>query len=1062
MKRIQRALAALMAITILMMGVHFSFAEESEVIKTVMEQIGEATATPTSQPMQEPISTEESTAAPAIEVTAEPTEEPTIEVTVDPTVEETIEETPEPVDDPIDEVLPKTAQELVVCVGLKLSEIAEAFEITEEELLAMSADEIEALYARIMGMLNGASALAMSEFVIENGVLKQYNGTESEVVIPEDVSEIGERAFEGNISIRSVSIPNSVKCIGKAAFMGCSNLVEVSLGNRLLEMGDFAFAESGIKSVTIPGKLKIIPAGAFNMCTSLTEVVISEGVAETKCGSISKEDVDCGAFMNCSSLKHVSIPGTMKVLGKNTFKDCTALTEIMIPSSVTSIGEDAFDNCSKATIWVYENSPAHEYCDQYYNGSWKLIGDMQVIEDSVESSFVMSEPTPELRSETLRITGKDVLIKGASTELKVYNASDVKLDNRKLSWSSDDPNVAAVSNGKVTAKALGSATVTAEDKDGTYGSFKIKVVPAPQSVSLYLGNRELKSNETVTMNLQDVVSLKAVVSPADADPTIVWTSSNSKTVEVEGSGSDSDCAQASVHALKETSGVTITAKTSNGKMIRVKVKVVDPYKPTAVKLDQTGTVNLNLGETLTLTPSLTPSTAQATYSWKSSSTKIAQVADGVVTPVGEGTATITVTAARGSVKKITSVKVKVVDPYKPTAVKLDQTGTVNLNLGETLTLTPSLTPSTAQATYSWKSSSTKIAQVADGVVTPVREGTATITVTAARGSVKKIATVKVKVVDPHKPTGVELDQSGTVILCMGSELELKATLQPSDATRLLTWTSSNTKIAKVDANGVVTPVKEGTVTITVKTHNGKTDTVKIKVVNSPEPTGIELDQNDTVTLTLGKNLTLNAEVQPANAIRNLTWTSSDTSVVTVDANGVVTPVKEGVTIITVMTHNGKYDTVSVQVIKEGGSMPVAGGSCGSNVTWELDGKGALTIKGTGEMTDFSSATTPWDSYRNSILSVVIEDGVASVGKRAFENCTSLTNISIAESVVRIGEYAFNGCTALKNINIPAGVTSINAGVFMNCSSLASIDIPDGVTTIGYRAFYACKLLKRMN
>ena len=463
MKRIQRALAALMAITILMMGVHFSFAEESEVIKTVMEQIGEATATPTSQPMQEPISTEESTAAPAIEVTAEPieeptievtaepTEEPTIEVTVDPTVEETIEETPEPVDDPIDEVLPKTAQELVVCVGLKLSEIAEAFEITEEELLAMSADEIEALYARIMGMLNGASALAMSEFVIENGVLKQYNGTESEVVIPEDVSEIGERAFEGNISIRSVSIPNSVKCIGKAAFMGCSNLVEVSLGNRLLEMGDFAFAESGIKSVTIPGKLKIIPAGAFNMCTSLTEVVISEGVAETKCGSISKEDVDCGAFMNCSSLKHVSIPGTMKVLGKNTFKGCTALTEIMIPSSVTSIGEDAFDNCSKATIWVYENSPAHEYCDQYYKGSWKLIGDMQVIEDSVESSFVMSEPTPELRSETLRITGKDVLIKGASTELKVYNASDVKLDNRKLSWSSDDPNVAAVSNGKVTA-----------------------------------------------------------------------------------------------------------------------------------------------------------------------------------------------------------------------------------------------------------------------------------------------------------------------------------------------------------------------------------------------------------------------------------------------------------------------------------------------------------------------------------------------------------------------------------------------------------------------------------
>ena len=251
-----------------------------------------------------------------------------------------------------------------------------------------------------------------------------------------------------------------------------------------------------------------------------------------------------------------------------------------------------------------------------------------------------------------------------------------------------------------------------------------------------------------------------------------------------------------------------------------------PVKPTSVQLGQTGTVKLNLGDTLTLTPVLSPSNAATTYTWKSSSSKIAKVSKkGVVTPVKEGTVTITVTTKNG---KKASVKVKVVDPYKPTSVKLDQTGTVKLKLGETLQLTPALSPSTAETTYTWKSSSSKIAKVSKkGVVTPVKEGKVTITVTTKNG---KKATVKVKVVDPYKPTSVKLDQTGTVKLKLGETLQLTPALSPSTAETTYTWKSSSSKIAKVSKKGVVTPVKEGTVTITVTTKNGKKATVKIKVI----------------------------------------------------------------------------------------------------------------------------------------------------------------------------------------------------------------------------------------
>ena len=163
-------------------------------------------------------------------------------------------------------------------------------------------------------------------------------------------------------------------------------------------------------------------------------------------------------------------------------------------------------------------------------------------------------------------------------------------------------------------------------------------------------------------------------------------------------------------------------------------------KTTRVTLSATGTVKLNLGDSLTLTATVKPANSTQPVKWSSSNKKIATVSGGVVTPVKAGTATIT---AKSGSRKAT-VKVKVVDPEKPTGVKLNLTGTAKLALGKSLTLTPTMTPATAVSDFTWKSSNKKVARVSGGVVTSVGEGTATITVSTRN---KKKATVKVKVYD---------------------------------------------------------------------------------------------------------------------------------------------------------------------------------------------------------------------------------------------------------------------------------------------------------------------------
>ena len=167
------------------------------------------------------------------------------------------------------------------------------------------------------------------------------------VTISNSVTSIGDQAFSGCSSLTNVTIPNSVTNIGDGAFFGCSSLTNITIPNSVTSIGDYAFEKcSSLTNITIPNSVTSIGDYAFGYCSSLTNVIIPESVTS----------ISHSAFTNCSSLTNVIIPDKVTNIGNWAFEDCSSLTNVIIPNSVTSIGHGAFEDCSSLTNVTIPNS----------------------------------------------------------------------------------------------------------------------------------------------------------------------------------------------------------------------------------------------------------------------------------------------------------------------------------------------------------------------------------------------------------------------------------------------------------------------------------------------------------------------------------------------------------------------------------------------------------------------------------------------------------------------------------------------------------------------------------
>lgn len=464
---------------------------------------------------------------------------------------------------------------------------------------------------------------------------------------------------------------------------------------------------------------------------------------------------------------------------------------------------------------------------------------------------------------------------------------------KTVKWSSSDKSIATVnSKGLVTAKKGGTVTITCTTNSGNKKAYcKITVKEKVSSITLSASSVTLVTGKTKT--------LTATASPSSAtDKSVSWSSSDKEIVTVS---------KGKITAVKAgTAYIKAKAKDGSGVYARCKVTVIQAPKKVKLSLSE---ATLTRGDKMTLTAKVTPSNSyDKTVTWKSNKTSVAKVSSsGVVTAVKAGTATIICTSSvNDSIKAYCVVTVE--EPVKGIELSVDR---MTLITGKTKKLSYQIKPSDAtNKEVKFTSSNKDIVKVnSKGVVEAVGPGTATVSVRTVDGYY--VDKCKVTVIEPV--IAIKLNYS-SFTLAVAKSRTIDATIKPKNATNQeLTWRSSNSTIARVSQSGKVTALKPGTVTITCSSSDGVQATCTVKCVIGVE--AVELNRSS-MTLEKGKSKTLKATIEPTNAtIKDVTWSSSDKSVATVDENGKVKAVKKGTAIITCKTKQGGYKATCVVTVK---------------------------------------------------------------------------------------------------------------------------------------------------
>jgi len=429
-------------------------------------------------------------------------------------------------------------------------------------------------------------------------------------------------------------------------------------------------------------------------------------------------------------------------------------------------------------------------------------------------------------------------------------------------------------------------------------------------------------------------------------------------------------------------------------------------------------VNLSLGDeektfTVALTYTLEPAKASniVSVNWSSSNTEVATVSQsGLVTSIALGETTVTVTVQVTDGKTFTDrCIVNVVSaPISVEDVEFITEEGLIIPPGGSTTLQYQVLPEDASnKSVLWESNNEKVATVnQEGLVTAVSLGTAVISVTTVEGGFKARYTITVKVV----VTGVELEPLSKTVFEAGEEVELVANVLPEDATnKKVTWESSDPEVATVDDNGKVTAKSVGSVIITVTTEDGEFEDACEIEVKKTDVTGVELEENTKLEIPAGNEVTLKANILPANASnKKLIWESSDPLVATVDEDGKVTAIDVGNAFITVTTDEGGFeDTREIEVLKIS-VLGVRIGNIGRDVT--------NLFKGLNNVYNLTASIAPSNATINTVTWESSDTDVADVdqtGKLTLKS-VGVTTITVTTTdggftdnfMFKVNEFSF--------------------------------------------------------
>lgn len=551
----------------------------------------------------------------------------------------------------------------------------------------------------------------------------------------------------------------------------------------------------------------------------------------------------------------------------------------------TAAGEYVLVDTCSAAIYVISGLPeltSYSYKVRAYyktSGGDVLYGDF---------SDVCAAKTDDSEVDSIKVTCTASSIGTGSSVQCTATVVPSYADATAITWSSSDISCATVSQtGLVTGKSIGSVTIYATDENGNRGYCTIKVEDKVSSVKL--------TKNTLSLAINEKAALAYEVIPASAANTNVsFTSSRTSVATVNAYGLITAVGAG-------TTTITVTSRENSAIKATCTVTVASA---SVSSISIPSELTIYVGQTYRVNPAFSP--ANATNKTFSISIKNVSVlfttyqASSYITVSGStikgikatgtsrpGPFTMTVTTANG---KTATCKVTVISGRTAVTGVAVGSDTDNWYPGQTGSLTATVSPATAtDQTVTWASSNSNIATVdANGKVLAVYPGTATITATTTDGKFKAEYTVRVQ--KRISPTSIILSAS-SVELVSGANTQLKATVLPANATSaVVRWSTSNRAVALVSTNGLVTALSAGTTVITATVDGTLSATCTVKVgVRSVSVSPNTYYEN----LSVGREIQLTASVFPKTLDQSVTWISSNPSVATVTANGLVTMIAPG-------------------------------------------------------------------------------------------------------------------------------------------------------------------------
>ena len=888
-------------------------------------------------------------------------------------------------------------------------------------------------------------------------LIRRPNGkTDLSYTIPNGIVSIYNGAFSSN-KFQKVIIPESMTKIEDDAFSGCKNLSVIVLPPNLMSIGCSAFSWCyALKEITIPDSVTTIGESIFYSCRNLESVTLGKGLK-----TISKS-----AFSSCESLSEITIPSNITTIGVWAFMGCYALTNIIIPGSVKVINDCAFQRCTNLKDVIISN------------GVVEMLGSVFAQCNSLNSITI---------PESVKIIG-DSVTNGCN------NLLEIVVDENNANYCSVD-GVLFDKTGKILVQYPGGKAETYKIPDGTVtikeGAFRGLMNPTsltmPNSI-IKIGFGAFEYRNTLT--------------------DIYYNGTETQWNNINISGCNDDLLDATIHFFdddhthieEEIPAVEATCTTS-GSTSGIKCSVcneiiVAPEEIPSLHMangtiyrEPTCTVEGKVGGFCTVCKQTFIETIPAIGHIDDNSDDICDVCSESVNSGQCGY------DAYWNFDKNTGV-LTISGTGEMWSYSLGASPFYMLDI-KSVTIENGVTSIGGYAFYG-----------CDGIVEIQVSDSITEIGWSAFESCTSLKSITI-------PDGVTIINHDAFRECHS----LESVKLPKGITRIDGTAFYNCyKLTDITIPDTVTFFGDFS-------FAGCTS---LKNINIPD--GVEsINYCAFMGCTVLENVTIPDGVTSIGdyafwGCQGFTDILIPDGVISLGASSFAECVNlKEITIPDSVTSIGNYAFSGCSVLADNGDVYFGGtkeqwdsidiydgndpllnatihflgddaddvvtGQCGDDTYWSLNkSTGVLTITGTGAMWDYDSNESPFDDIEE-IKSVVIEDGITTIGKKAFSYCLNLTSVDIPDGVVSIEEEAFMFCPKLASIYIPASVTYIGKSAFAVCGKLESITvdvdntsyssdslgvlfdkdkilliqypignantsytIPDGVETIGYLAF----------